>query len=144
MSSDVSVPPPAVAPTAFFSRTFDEALALTSEARDYLAQYGEEDLRELPKDVGLHYSVESMRLTSRLTNVMAWLLVQRAAHEGELSYEELRRDEWRLGGHSVCMAEATVEPERLPPIMADLLRRSENLFRRISRLDEMVAREDAS
>lgn len=139
MSGDVSVQPPVAAPTAFFMRTFDEALALTSEARDYLAQYGEEDLRDLPSDVGLRYSVESMRLTSRLTNVMAWLLVQRAAHEGEISYDELRREEWRLGGREVCMAEGTVAPENLPPIMADLLRRSENLFRRIARLDDMVA-----
>lgn len=141
MSGDATLSRPVAAPTAFFTRTFDEALALTSEARDYLAQYGEEDLRELPADVGLRYSVESMRLTSRLTNVMAWLLVQRAAHEGELSYEELRQDEWRLGGREVCMAEATVQPDKLPPIMADLLRRSDNLFRRIARLDSMVAGE---
>ena len=141
MSGDATLSRPVAAPTAFFTRTFDEALALTSEARDYLAQYGEEDLRELPADVGLRYSVESMRLTSRLTNVMAWLLVQRAAHEGELSYEELRQDEWRLGGREVCMAEATVQPDKLPPIMADLLRRSDNLFRRIARLDSLVAGE---
>lgn len=143
MSGDVSVQPPAAAPTAFFMRTFDEALALTSEARDYLAQYGEEDLRELSSEVGLRYSVESMRLTSRLTNVMAWLLVQRAAHEGEISYDELRQEEWRLGGREICMAEATVAMDNLPPIMADLLRRSENLFRRIARLDDMVAGENA-
>jgi regulator of CtrA degradation len=144
MSGDTAAPPAVAAPTAFFSRTFDEALALTGEARDYLAQYGEEDLRGLPQEVGLHYSLETTRLTARLTNVMAWLLAQRAAHEGELSYEELRRDEWRLGGIEVCTAQPGVDVEQLPPLLADLMRRSDNLFRRIARLDEMVAGEPST
>lgn len=141
MAGSAETPLAESAPTAFFTRTFDEALALTGEARDYLEQYGEEDLRQLPDDVGVHFSVETTRLTARLTNIMAWLLVQRAAHEGEIGYDELRRDEWRLGGVDVCTAPAGVDVERLPPLLGDLLRRSENLFRRIARLDEMVARE---
>jgi len=129
----------AVIETAFFSRTFDEALALTREARDYLAEYGEEEVRRLPPEMQLHFSAESMRLTSRLTYVMAWLLAQRAAHQGEIGYDELKDDEWRLGGHDVCMGTPTVEPAQLPSYLADLLRRSEALFRRVARLDEMMA-----
>jgi len=129
----------AVGQAAFFSRTFDEALALTREARDYLAEYGEEEVRRLPAQLQLHFSAESMRLTSRLTYVMAWLLAQRAAHEGELEFEELKEDAWRLGGHDICLAEPTVDPSELPSYLGDLLRRSEALFRRVARLDEMMA-----
>ena len=53
-----------VAPAAFFGRTFDEALALTREARDYLRDYGEEDSRDLALEITAHFSVETMRLTS--------------------------------------------------------------------------------
>jgi regulator of CtrA degradation len=129
------------APTAFFGRTFDEALALTREARDYLRDYGEEESRELAVDVAAHFSVEIMRLTSRLTNMMAWLLVQRAVHQGELSREEVREDNWRLGGGEICLKKGAVDPEMLPPYLCDLLRRSERLYRRIARLDDMVASE---
>ena len=129
----------AVAPTAFFSRTYDEALALTREARDYLAVYGVDECRSLPLDLQLHFSAETMRLTTRLTHVMAWLLAQRAAQQGELGYEELKEETWRLGGHEICLAAANVPAESLPPYLRDLLRRSESLFRRIARLDEMVA-----
>ncbi len=131
----------AKAPTAFFSRTFDEALALTREARDYLRDYGEEESRELAVETAAHFAVEIMRLTSCLTNMMAWLLVQRAVHHGELSREEVREDSWRLGGGEICLDEGRVDPENLPPYLRDLLRRSERLYRRIARLDEMVASE---
>ena len=127
------------APTAFFGRTFDEALALTREARDYLRDYGEEESRELAIEVAAHFSVEIMRLTSRLTNMMAWLLVQRAVHQGELTREEVREDDWRLGGIDVCLKESSLPPEKLPPYLCDLLRRSERLYLRIARLDDMVA-----
>ncbi len=129
------------APTAFFGRTYDEALALTREARDYLRDYGEEESRELGIDIAAQFSVEIMRLTSRLTNMMAWLLVQRAVHQGELSREEVREDTWRLGGSEICLDQGAVDPEKLPPYLRDLLRRSERLYRRISRLDDMVAGE---
>ena len=130
-----------VAPAAFFGRTFDEALALTREARNYLRDYGEEDSRDLALEITAHFSVETMRLTSRLTNMMAWLLVQRAVHQGELSREEVREDNWRLGGAAVCLDESELDPDLLPPILSDLLRRSERLYRRIARLDSMVTNE---
>ncbi len=130
-----------VAPTAFFGRTFDEALALTREARDYLRDYGEDESLELTVEVAAHFSVETMRLTARLTNMMAWLLVQRAVHQGELTREEVREDSWRLGGADVCLQEAEIDMELLPPYLSDLLRRSERLYSRIARLDGMVAAE---
>lgn len=131
------------APTAFFGRTFDEAMALTREARDYLRDYGEEESRELAIEISAHFSVEIMRLTSRLTNMMAWLLVQRAVHQGELSREEVREDSWRLGGSEICLKESAIDPEQLPPYLCDLMRRSERLYRRIARLDGMVAGESS-
>lgn len=130
-----------VAPAAFFGRTFDEALALTREARDYLRNYGKEDSQDLALEIAAHSSVETMLLTSRLTNMMAWLLVQRAVHLGELSREEVREDNWRLGGATVCLDESELDPELLPPYLCDQLRRSERLYRRIVRLDSMVANE---
>ena len=74
-----------------------------------------------------------------MTHIMAWLLAQRAAHEGELSVAELQSDSWRLGGHTVCLGEPAMDPEELPPYLRDLMRRSEALFRRVSRLDQMIA-----
>ena len=141
MDSNEESPATVVTPTAFFGRTFDEALALTREARDYLRDYSEEESRDLAIPIAAHFSIETMRLTSRLTNMMAWLLLQRAVYQGESSRDEVREDSWRLGGGDVCLDQSELDPEKLPPYLCDLLRRSERLYRRISRLDSMVANE---
>lgn len=130
--------PPAMQP-AFFSRTIDEALALTQEARDYLAEYSTGDRSALSQVEQVKYSIETMRLTTRLTYAMAWLLAQRAAHQGELSYDELRDEEWRLGGHKICLQDPALG-EELPTYFRDLVRRSLTFYQRIQRLDEMVAK----
>jgi hypothetical protein len=67
---------------AFFSRTIDEALALTEETRDYLSEYSASDRSSLTKSEQSRYAVETMRMTTRLTYAMAWLLAQRAVHQG--------------------------------------------------------------
>ena len=113
--------------TAYIDRTFDEALALAREVRDYLRNYGEEESQKIAIDIAAHYSVEIMCQTSRLTNMLAWLLVPRAIHQGALSHEEVRKDNWRPGGSDVCLKESAIDPERLPPYLCDLLRRSERL-----------------
>lgn len=123
------------ASTAFFMRLYDEALALVRESRDYIAITGREDSRGLAPAGGLAYSVETMRLTTRMTHIMAWLLMQRALAEGDLEPAQLEGDALRLGGADVCLGEPVVEAE-LPSALAELMRRSERLFRRIQRLDD--------
>ena len=70
---------------AYFDSTFEEAMALTRETRDYLAYQESGDLAKLNAIARLVVSCESMRLTARLTQVVAWLLVQKAVHAGELT-----------------------------------------------------------
>lgn len=127
--------------TAFFSRTYDEALALLRDSHAYLSEYGTEDRAALAPEDGLCYSVETMRLTSRVTQIMAWLMAQRAVHEGELDREEVRHPNWRLSGHDVCLSEPPLGVDNLPPYLLRLMDRSEHLFRRVSRLDEMLSRD---
>ena len=72
--------------TAFFGRTYDEAMGLLLEARNYVIA---DDMRRSdttqPAD-RLILCCEAMRLTARLTHVMAWLLAQKAVHAGEITH----------------------------------------------------------
>ncbi|MBC7906941.1 MAG: DUF1465 family protein, partial [Rhodospirillaceae bacterium] len=56
---------------AYFRRTYDETLDLMVEARNYMAyaQWRQRERAELT--AGLRMSCEAMRVTSRLTQVMA-------------------------------------------------------------------------
>ena len=129
-----------LANTAFFGRTFEEALALIIEARDYVAGRLAFDRETVSIADQLVCDCETLRLTSRLTHVMAWLLIQRAIHEGEIPPEEAQTELNRLGGHSVCLVDNPATVERLPKRLQALMTRSHHLFVRVSRLDEMVCR----
>lgn len=91
--------------TAFFSKTYDEAMALAIEARDYFAHLSSAEARDLGPATGLEYCRESSRLTTQLTQVMAWLLAQRAVHEGEMTLDEARSEAHRLAAAERCLAD---------------------------------------
>ena len=123
--------------TIFFSRTYDEALDLVKEARSYLAGPGQVAARAMPATASFGYAAESLRLTTRLTESMSWLMFQRALQEGEISPEEAQEDECHLQHVKVCLEdEPACDPELLPEGLQSLLERSERLYRRLVRLDD--------
>lgn len=132
-------PPGGLPATTFFSKTYDEASALVEEARDYVRDHGGADSAALAPAERIVYACETMRLTARLTQVMSWLLLQRALHAGETTREAIREDADDQGGAEVCLAESSAGVERLPPRLIDLLTRSKSLYTRVTRLNEMVA-----
>jgi regulator of CtrA degradation len=126
--------------TAFFGRTYDEAMGLLVEARNYVAV---NELRALPvlsPSDRLMLCCETMRLTTRLTHIMAWLLAQRAVHAGEITLADSAEEPYALGGAKTCLT--VIEVDQLGDRwLSTLLDRSHRLYVRVSRLDEMVKRE---
>lgn len=121
----------------FFDRTYEEAFDLLVEARDFLAERQRRP-EALAPAVQLVASSETLRLTTRLVQVMAWLLVQRAVRAGELDAAEADAPRRRLGGHEVCADAGPWDVSELPPALRSLLDRSQALYNRVARLDEMV------
>ncbi|MBO6826896.1 MAG: DUF1465 family protein [Sneathiella sp.] len=123
----------------FFSRTYDEALALVVEAREYLLGPGKMAVRQMTPEVSFYYATESLRLTTRLTECMSWLMFQRAISEGEITPEEGQAEECHLQYQSTCLTETNDRlMAELPDGLASLLARSEALYRRIDRLDKQA------
>jgi regulator of CtrA degradation len=139
--------------TAFFEKTYREALDLLRETRDYLAYCHERDMRNLRPIDRLRFSLESTRLTARLTGIMAWLFVQKALEAGELTALEAARESHCLLRREVCLAGAAPAGDlagnaasaaaEMPRGLTSLLERSRRLYARIARLDELTAREPA-
>jgi regulator of CtrA degradation len=122
--------------SAMFDRTFNEGMALVEETARYLDGRGRQESRDLPRKAAMLYAGESMRVTTRLMQAASWLLVQRAVHEGEMSPEDARGDRYRLGSKEICFGGREEGVELLPATLRDLLERSDNLYRRIARLDD--------
>jgi regulator of CtrA degradation len=122
----------------YFGRTYDETMDLMVEARNYLAYAERSERQRAGLETGLRMSCEAMRVTSRLTQVMAWLMMQRAVQDGEIPQEEAITDENRLSGGDVCLDESFSNDETLPRGLRSLMDRSYRLYVRVSRLEEMV------
>ncbi len=121
----------------YFDSAFDEALALTREARDYLAYQEKADLADLSPVGRMAASCESMRMTARMTQVVAWLLVQKAVHAGDLTREEAAQPKYRLAGQEICDDAEPLAAEPMPERLAELLVRSHQMYQRVARLDAM-------
>jgi len=124
-------------PRSLLTRTYDEALALTVEARNYMAYREPAERRHLTANARLKMNREAFRLTSRLADIMAWLMSQRAVECGEVEPDRDWLERFKLDPDGIG---AGHDGANLPPAMQDLLERSESLFHRVRRLDEQVRR----
>lgn len=127
-------------PATYLNKTYDETMALLIEARNYVAYREPIEQRSLPFSTRLQVSYESLRVTSRLTQVMAWLLASRAVHAGELTPDALTSDQFALSGGSICTDASGPDNTELPRGLRSLLLRSHQLYQRVARLEELARR----
>ncbi len=117
-----------------------EAMVLADEARSYFDTGGRDDRLALDPLDRVGFSCESLKVTTRLMHVIAWLLTQRAVAAGELSRTQADTPERRLG----TAADTDLDLlQRLPDAAVELIRASEELYGRVSRLDQGSFAEDA-
>ena len=105
---------------------YDEALALADEVRAAFSCPAPDG-----SDAGLALSIEGMRTTTRILNVLAWLLNCRAFFRGELSARQLQLTN-RLGDNRPSERIYLAE---LEPATRALIAETESLHRRVARLD---------
>ena len=110
-----------------------EAMLLADEARAYFDQHGREDRLMLDPLVRVGFSCESLKVTTRLMHVIAWLLTQRAVEAGELTVRQARTPERRLGDAPESDAELLA---KLPKNALNLIQASRELYARVQRIDE--------
>lgn len=110
-----------------------EAMLLADEARAYFDQHGRDDRLALDPIIRVGFSCESLKVTTRLMHVIAWLLTQRAVEAGELTLAQARRPARRLGD-AVESDEDLLA--KLPEGALQLVHSSRDLYARVRRLDE--------
>lgn len=111
---------------------YTEAMLLADEARAYFDRHGREDRDSLEPILRVGFSCESLKVTTRLMHVIAWLLTQRAVEAGELTALQARKPSRRLG--EAPESDPTVVA-RLPASAVALIGASEDLYARVARLD---------
>ena len=120
-----------------------DAMILADEARSYFDESGRLERDVLDPLGRVAFSCESLKVTTRLMHVIAWLLTQRAVHRGELSVADLADHRHRLGDPVESDMDLVA---RLPFAAARLVEASQEFHERISRLEKRMLGEvdDAS
>lgn len=109
-----------------------EAMVLADEARAYFDLSGRDERELLDALSRVSFSCESLKVTTRLMHIIAWLLTQRAVDAGELTPLDALSPSRRLGD------EPFTDPEVLramPAQAIQIIEASRNLHRRVALLD---------
>jgi regulator of CtrA degradation len=112
---------------------YTEAMLLADEARSYFDDAGRDDRATLEPFARVGFACESLRVTTRIMHIVAWLLTQRAIESGEIPMRDGRRRETRLG-HAQESDPAVVS--QLPESAQKLINASSDLYARVQRIDE--------
>jgi len=114
-----------------------ESMLLADEARGYFDEAGRADREALDSLSRVLFSCESMKVTTRLMHVIAWLLTQRAVASGELRPKDALDPSRRLGDAPETDESAIT---MLPDSARLLIGASIDLHRRVAGFDVAQAK----
>lgn len=114
-----------------------EAMLLADEARSYFDMNGREERDALPPLHRVGFSCESLRVTTRLMHIIAWLLTRRAVDAGEIDEAQASAPERRLGRSQGHDSETVAA---LPEAARQIIAATADLYGRVARMDREMAR----
>ena len=119
---------------------YTEAMLLADEARSYFDDAGRDERAMLEPFARVGFACESLKVTTRIMHIVAWLLTQRAIESGEIPTLHGRRPERKLGNAQDSDPAVVTQ---LPESAQRLIAASSDLYARIKRIDEGSFEEDA-
>lgn len=111
---------------------YTDAMVLADEARSYFDEGGRAERERLDPMERVVFSCESLKVTTRLMHVIAWLLTQRAVEAGEIAPRDTLDPARRLGTAPVTDPHTLA---LLPESARALIVASADLHSRVARLD---------
>ncbi len=121
-----------------FQPIFNEGMTLVDETASYLDGAGREEARGLSRAGATLYAAESMRLTTRLMQVASWLLLQRAANQGDMSRAQVEAEKVKVRLEATGSGREMPAFGELPETFRDLVERALKLETRIALLDRQI------
>ncbi|MBM6575240.1 DUF1465 family protein [Microvirga sp. SRT01] len=120
----------------FVDALYTDAMLLADEVRAYFDEAGREERESLDPFARVTFSCESLKVTTRLMHVIAWLMTQRAVEAGELTPRAAADPSRRLGDAPAHDADVAAT---LPPRAGRLIAASAALHRRAAAMDRTLA-----
>lgn len=112
-----------------------EALVMADEARSYFDREGKEAQAAVSSMTRLSWTCESLKVTTRLMHVIAWLMTHKAWQRGEIASEALDDSKYSLGPAS---ASDPAVVATMPEPARQLVDNSQLLYQRVQRLQQRM------
>jgi regulator of CtrA degradation len=121
-----------------FQPLFNDGMALVDETAVYLDGPGRVEAKVLSRQAATLYAAESMRLTTRLMQIASWLLLQRAANQGDMSREQVETEKTKVRLDGIGTGQGSTHFDELPEAFRALVDKVLKLERRIAMLDQEI------
>jgi regulator of CtrA degradation len=130
----IDVPNPGVT-SKLINALYVEAMVLADEARAYFDLHSRESRDQMTPLQRVSFSCESLKVTTRLMHIVAWLLTQRAMAENAPAHRPFDGTVNHLGNAAPTDSAIVAT---LPDQARDLILASSELYRRVQRLDQQL------
>ncbi len=112
---------------------YTESMVLADEARAYFDGFGKAERDPLDPLTRVNFTCESLKVTTRLMHILAWLLTERAVEMEQMTLDAAKASHGRLGD---VAATDPIVLATLPDQAIALIEASQDLYLRVRRLDE--------
>lgn len=125
--------------SVLYDNTYTETLHLLTKSEAFLKNYSNKRAQNPDQIRDLRVNCEMTRVTARLTQVMAWLLAQKAYIAGEINLIEACSEKYLIKRDSFCLANSINGQEAEYPLpIRELLIDSLGLYKRILSLSKQM------
>jgi len=125
----------------WLDKTYDETLSLLEEAKAYNADIFPGQIRDFLPIKKMEATKESLRVTTRLSHTIAWLMNEKAIINDELTRREVESMYPPLQDEEICTFPSEKTKHQYPNGLVVLLDKSYDLFMRATRLENMLREE---
>lgn len=123
--------------TYFIDPIIKDANKLLQEIHRYIKWQAPLDIEHMSGNEKFKVSHEAMRVTVRISQIIGWLMLQKAILEGELFREDILSDQFHILQGKSCLDRSSETDPSLPSRLRELLQESRGLYLRTMRLEEI-------
>jgi regulator of CtrA degradation len=121
-----------------FKPLYNDGMKLVETAAAYLDGEGRAEAKRMSRLGATLYAAESMRLTTRLMQVASWLLLQRAASNGEMTRAQVADEKTKVRLDTPSASISVPSWEELPVKFKDIVEQSLKLQALVAKLDRDI------
>jgi regulator of CtrA degradation len=120
---------------SFIDLNIKKVKNLLGEVHHYIKWQAPLDIEYMSREDIFKVSCEALRITVRLSQIMGWLMLEKAALDEDFIVKPPLTEKCRILQGKACLHRSAENDLRLPPRLLELLKETRELYERMMRLE---------